>query len=63
VQTYGLQYTVGFDATSAVFHAYRAFGLPTQYFIDTNGVIRQVVLGPVTRAQASGYVEALLAER
>ena len=41
VNTYGLDYTVGFDATSAVFHTYHAFGLPTQVFIDGNGVIRR----------------------
>jgi len=61
VNTYGLEYTVGFDATSAVFHTYRAFGLPTQYFIDGNGVIRKLVLGPVTREEATAYIEALLA--
>jgi thiol-disulfide isomerase/thioredoxin len=61
VETYGLQYTVGFDATSAVFHAYRGYGLPTQFFIDGTGVIRKVVLGPVTREQAVANIEALLA--
>lgn len=60
VETYGLQYTVGFDATSAIFHAYRGFGLPTQFFIDGDGVIRKVVLGPVTREQAVANIEALL---
>jgi cytochrome c biogenesis protein CcmG, thiol:disulfide interchange protein DsbE len=61
VATYGLDYTVGFDATSAVFHTYRAFGLPTQFFIDRNGLIRTIVLGPVTREQAGGYIAELLA--
>jgi thiol-disulfide isomerase/thioredoxin len=60
VDTYGLDYTVGFDATSAIFHTYRAFGLPTQLFIDGNGVIRKVVYGPVTREEAAGYIEGLL---
>ena len=63
VQRYGLEYTVGFDATSAVFHTYRAFGLPTQMFIDGDGVVRAVVLGPVTRQQAGGYIDALLGEQ
>ena len=62
-ETYGLDFTVGFDATSAVFHTYRAFGLPTQFFIDRDGVIRHVVLGPVTRDQAANLLEPLLAER
>jgi peroxiredoxin len=60
VDTYGLDYTVGFDATSAIFHTYRAFGLPTQLFIDGDGVIRKVVYGPVTREEAGGYIEPLL---
>lgn len=62
VQRYSLGYTVGFDATSAVFHAYRAFGLPTQFFLDKNGVIRNVVLGPVTRDQVEAILAPLLAE-
>jgi peroxiredoxin len=62
VERYGLDYTVGFDATSAIFHTYRAFGLPTQYFLDRDGVIRNVVLGPVSRAQAEQILAPLLAE-
>jgi peroxiredoxin len=62
VERYGLEYTVGFDATSAIFHTYRAYGLPTQLFLDQNGVIRNVVLGPVNRAQAESIITPLLAE-
>jgi cytochrome c biogenesis protein CcmG/thiol:disulfide interchange protein DsbE len=60
VDRYGLAYTVGFDATSAVFHTYRAFGLPTQMFIDGDGIIRKVVLGPISRAEAESTVRELL---
>jgi peroxiredoxin len=63
VDTYGLDYTVGFDATSAVFHTYHAFGLPTQIFIDGSGVIQKVIYGPVTREDAAGYIEGLLGTR
>jgi len=62
VSRYSLRYTVGFDATSAIFHTYRAFGLPTQLFLDRDGVIRQVVLGPVTRPQVEQILAPLLAE-
>ena len=62
VERYGLDFTVGFDATSAIFHTYRAYGLPTQLFLDHNGIIRNVVLGPVTRAQAESILAPLLAE-
>ena len=60
VERYGLAYTVGFDATSAVFHTYRAFGLPTQLFLDGDGIIRKVVLGPISRQEAESTVQSLL---
>lgn len=62
VDRYDLGYTVGFDATSAIFHTYHAFGLPTQLFLDRDGVIRQVVLGPITRSQAEEIISDLVAE-
>jgi peroxiredoxin len=62
VDRYGLQYTVGFDATSAIFHTYHAFGLPTQLFLDREGVIRHVVLGPVGRTEVQSIVAGLLAD-
>ncbi len=61
VAKYGLSYAIGFDATSAVFRTYRVFGLPTQFFLDREGVIRQVVNGPLTEAQAEAIVGPLLA--
>ena len=58
--TYGLTYTIGFDATSAIFHRYAVFGLPTQFFIDRDGVIRNVLLGPVDVAAAERNLAPLL---
>lgn len=57
---YELQYTIGSDLTGAIYRTYRVFALPTQFFIDTNGVIRQVVNGPLDDARASALIEALL---
>ena len=62
VQRYALPFTVGFDATSAIFHTYHAYGLPTQLFLDRDGVIRNVVLGPVNRVQAEQILAPLLSE-
>ena len=36
------------------------FALPTQFFIDPNGVLRQVVNGPLSEARASQLIEAIL---
>jgi cytochrome c biogenesis protein CcmG, thiol:disulfide interchange protein DsbE len=59
--TYGLTFDIGFDATSAVFHTYQAYGLPTHYFIDAQGVIRAVWRGPLTAEGAEGLLKTILA--
>ena len=57
---YGLQYAIGADVTGAIFHTYRVFALPTQFFIDPEGRIRTIVNGPLSDTRASGLIEALL---
>ena len=59
-ERYDLDYTIGFDGSGHVFHEYKVYALPTQFFIDTNGVIAQVVNGPVDEAGASALIESLL---
>ncbi len=57
---YGLEYTIGSDVSAAVFHAYKVFALPTQFFVDTNGVIQLVLNGPVDEQGAAALIESLL---
>ena len=57
---YGLEYTIGADVTGAIFHTYKVFALPTQFFIDPNGIVRQVVNGPLTEARAVQLIESIL---
>jgi cytochrome c biogenesis protein CcmG/thiol:disulfide interchange protein DsbE len=57
---YGLEYTIGADVAGDVFRAYKVFALPTQFFIDPDGVIRQIVNGPLDERHATGLIEALL---
>jgi thiol-disulfide isomerase/thioredoxin len=57
---YELEYTIGADVTGDFFHLYRGFALPTQFFIDADGRIRQIVNGPLTEERAVSIVEALL---
>ena len=59
-KTYGLQYTIGFDGTSAVYRAYHVYGLPTQVFIDRQGLVRQVWNGPLSLSQAEQMLAPLL---
>jgi cytochrome c biogenesis protein CcmG/thiol:disulfide interchange protein DsbE len=47
-----LGFPVALDLNSAVKRSYRIFGPPATFFIDGNGVIRDIVLGPMTRERA-----------
>jgi peroxiredoxin len=57
---YRLGYTIGFDGSGDVLREYKVFALPTQFFIDLDGVIRQVVLGPVDEQGARALIESML---
>jgi len=57
---YGLGYLIGEDVSAAVFRTYRVYALPTQFFIDPDGVIRAVVNGPLDEAAATRLVESIL---
>jgi thiol-disulfide isomerase/thioredoxin len=57
---YDLGYTIGFDGSGKIFHAYKAYGLPTQVFIDPNGVIASIVGAPLDEAGAIAQIEAIL---
>jgi peroxiredoxin len=57
---YQLPYTIGFDGSGKIFHAYKAYGLPTQIFIDANGVIASIVGAPLDEAGATANIEAIL---
>ncbi len=59
-EIYGLRYRIGADVSAAVFRTYHVYALPTQFFIDPNGVIRAVVNGPLDPQTASQVVESIL---
>ncbi|MCY7419443.1 MAG: TlpA family protein disulfide reductase [Chloroflexi bacterium] len=59
-ETYDLPYTIGFDGTSQVFHAWRGYGLPTSYFIDAEGIIRAVHYGPLSMAAAEDLLSTII---
>ncbi len=58
-ERYALAYTVAADLTGDVFRRYRVYGLPTQYFLDGDGVIRAIVQGPVTPESAAANLALL----
>ena len=58
-RTYGLGYPIGLDTYAAVMKTYGVFGLPTHYFIDRQGVIRERYFGPLKRDQMEQRVELI----
>jgi peroxiredoxin len=61
--TYDLQYVIGADVSAAVFRTYRVYALPTQFFIDPDGVIRAVINGPLDEVGAARLIESILPEQ
>lgn len=58
--TYSLRYRIGADVAGDIFREYKVFALPTQFFIGTDGVVRQVVNGPLDQVSAAALVESIL---
>jgi len=58
--TYNLRYRIGADVAGDIFREYKVFALPTQFFIGTDGVVRQVVNGPVDMVSAAAQIESIL---
>jgi cytochrome c biogenesis protein CcmG, thiol:disulfide interchange protein DsbE len=61
VSELGLTFPVGWDRSGAVAEAYRLRGLPSTFFIDRNGMVREVVVGgPMNPALIQSRIEELL---
>lgn len=48
----GLIFPIALDLNSKVRRAYRIFGPPATFFIDAQGVVRDIILGPMTPERA-----------
>jgi peroxiredoxin len=62
-QHYGLTFPILLDASGEVNRSYRITALPTTFFIDPQGMIREVVVGgPMSEAAIEARVRTLLSE-
>ena len=62
-QQYGLSFPILLDRTGDISHLYMLRSLPTSFFIDKDGTIRDVVIGgPMSEALLRSRVEQLLQE-
>jgi peroxiredoxin len=60
MDTYGLSYTGALDPSGAIMRAYGVFGLPTHYFIDAKGIIRDRFYGPMSRDEMEQRLAKIL---
>ncbi len=73
VDDFGMDFPVALDKRGAVSDEYRIIGLPTTYFIDRQGVIRNIFRGPflerlqgtqvrgaIERDELTGRIEEIL---
>jgi peroxiredoxin len=56
---YELTYPIAFDTYAAIMKTYAVFGLPTHYFIDRDGTIRDRYFGPLTRELMERRIAAI----
>lgn len=56
----GLSFLVGLDQTTEVSATYRIVGIPTHYFIDGDGVLREFRIGALSRKAMDEKVEKIL---
>lgn len=62
IAEFDLTYPNGPDVGSQMFNAYRAQGVPETFFIDRQGRIRDVFIGPMQEPDLIQRIERLLAE-
>ena len=55
-----LGYRIAFDTFADIFHLYKVYALPTQFFIAPDGKIIEVVNGPLSHQDAAARIEAWL---
>ncbi len=55
-----LAFPIALDLNSAIKRAYRIFGPPATFFIDSQGIIRDIVLGPITPERAQQAMKKIV---
>lgn len=60
VKEFGLTFPILLDETGEVAKQYQVSSIPTSYFIDTNGVIRQKIIGAADRGSFEQIVKELV---
>jgi cytochrome c biogenesis protein CcmG/thiol:disulfide interchange protein DsbE len=62
LERFGTTYPNGPDIGSKMFQAYRSTGVPETFFIDRDGIVQHVQIGPITQPQLYGLLDRLAAQ-
>lgn len=54
-----LTFPILLDSTGEIGDAYRAFTIPTSYFIDTNGIISKRIVGPMDKEMMTRLMNSI----
>jgi cytochrome c biogenesis protein CcmG/thiol:disulfide interchange protein DsbE len=63
IREFDLTYPNGPDIGTRISRAYRIRGVPETFFVDREGDIAQIKIGPLTELELVGILEGLLSER
>ena len=59
---HGLSYPLLVDEEMTINHLYGILNLPTTVFIDANGIVREVLVGTMSRAVLEERIEKLVGQ-
>lgn len=59
VEDYGLTFPIPMDEEGQIGNAYKVIPIPTTYMIDTNGIIQNMIVGPMNEEMLIDYVDKL----
>ncbi len=62
MEQYGITYPSGLDIGSVIYQDYFITGVPETFFIDREGIIQHVQIGPIERAPLFQRLETLIAQ-
>jgi cytochrome c biogenesis protein CcmG/thiol:disulfide interchange protein DsbE len=60
LKRFNITYPNGPDIRSRIYQDYRSTGVPETFFIDRNGIVQHVQIGPIGKAQLYGLLDRLL---
>ena len=59
VKDYGLTFPILLDSSGEIGEAYQAFTIPTSYIIDSHGIIKKKIIGPMDKEMMTELIKSI----